>query len=47
MKVLLSEGACYAKAYQKSVNAGENEIKFLGRQRKKEGFIPLEIFGIR
>jgi glycerol-3-phosphate dehydrogenase subunit C len=42
MKVLLSEGACYANAYQKSVNAGENEIKFLDRQGKKEGFIRLK-----
>ena len=42
MKVLLNEGACYSKAYQRSVNADEYEIKVPGKKTKKNGFIRLK-----
>ncbi|MBI5897160.1 MAG: FeS-binding protein [Desulfobacterales bacterium] len=42
MKVLLKEKACYAQEYQRSVNAGADEIKVPDSGKGKAGFICLK-----
>jgi len=42
LKMLLRENACYSEAYQRSVNAGEDEIKVPGVNAGSNGFVRLK-----
>ena len=42
MKILLKEKACFSQAYQKSVNAGADEIMVPGRKAGNEDFVYLK-----
>jgi glycerol-3-phosphate dehydrogenase subunit C len=42
MKILLRENACYSEAYQRSINAGEDEIKVPGADAGHKGFVSLK-----